>query len=83
MTSRDQETPSSMQDVDVPIDECLRDIDLKGLDLFVLEKACKNNTLHAITPKQIQLLMYILQYPSTRLKLGVIISHLKETKKRI
>ena len=39
--------------------------------------------MHAITPKQIQLLTDILQSPSTISKLGVAISHLKDSKKSI
>ena len=70
-------------DTETPMEEVKGDIDLKGLDLVSLEEACKNNAMHAITPKQIQLLTDILQSPSTRSKLGVAISHLKDSKKSI
>ena len=59
------------------------DIDLGDLDLLGLKDACKNNTLHSIIPKKIQLLTDILQSTNTRSKLGIIISNPKETKKNI
>ena len=65
------------------MEEVWEDIDLKGLDLLGLEEACKNNALHAITPKQIQFPTDILQSPNTRSKLGVVIIHLKDTKRSI
>ena len=72
-----------MIDTEVPMEEVRGEIDLKGLDLVSLEEACKNNAMHAITPKQIQLLIDNLQSPNTRSKLGVVISHLKDLKKSI
>ena len=65
------------------MEEVRGEIDLKGLDIVSLEEAYKNNAMHVITPKQIQLLTNILQFPSTRSKLGVAISHLKDSKKSI
>ena len=55
-------------DMEAPLEEVSGEIDLKGLDFLSLEEACKNNAMHAITPKQIQLLTDILQSPSTRFK---------------
>ena len=43
----------STQDIDVLMDEDMGDIELGDLDLLGLEDACKNKTLHAISPKQI------------------------------
>ena len=65
------------------MEEVRGEIDLNDVDLVSLEEACKNNAMHAITPKQIQLLIDILQSPSIRSKLGVVISHLKDLKKSI
>ena len=78
-----QEIPLPTIDTEVPMEEVRGEIDLKGLDLVSLEEACKNNAMHAITPKQIQLLTDILQSPNTKSKLGVVISHLKDSKRSI
>ena len=59
------------------------DIYLGDLDLLGLEDACKNNTLHAIAPKKIQLLTDILNSSKTHSKIGINISNPKETKKSV
>ena len=65
------------------MDEDMGYIDLVDMDLLGLEDAYKNNTLHAITPKKIQLLSNILQSSRTRTKLGIIIRNPNKTKKII
>ena len=65
------------------MNEDMGDIDLGDLDLLRLEDACKNNTLHAIAPKQIQLLTNILNSSRTRAKLGIITNKPKETQKSL
>ena len=61
-----QEISTPIMDTETPMEEVRGDIYLKGLDLVSLEESCKNNTMHVITPKQIQLLTNILQSPNTR-----------------
>ena len=73
---------TSTQDIDVLMDEDMWDIDLGDLYLLGLEDACKNNTLHAISPKKIQLLTDILNTARTRAKLGIITNNPKETTKK-
>ena len=51
--------------------------DLGDLDLLGLEDACKNNTLHDIAPKQIQMLTDILHTAKANNKMGIITSNPK------
>ena len=59
------------------------DIYLGDLDLLGLEDACKNNTLHAIAPKQIQLLNDILNSAKNHARLGIITGIPRETKNSV
>ena len=64
------------------MDEDMGDIDLGDLYLLGPECVYKNNTLHAIAPKQIQLLTNILNSARTRARLGIITNGPKEVNKR-